>query len=166
VTGDEAIADLVRLYLRGFGPASINGIQTWSGITGLRPIIEAMEADWELAKLQGPDGEELFDIEGLAPADEGVDAPARLVAPFDNIVLAQGADRRRVIDDEVFKKTTTPNGRSPGFVLVDGRVAGIWNPRKDGKKITVEVEYLLKVSVADRREVDRERDQLIEFCNS
>ena len=165
VTGDEAIADLVRLYLRGFGPASINGIQTWSGITGLRPIVEAMEADWERAKLQGPGGEELFDIEGMAPADEGVDAPARLVAPFDNIVLAQGADRRRVIDDDVFKKTATPNGRSPGFVLVDGRVAGMWNPRKDGKRITVEVEYLLKVSAADRRAVDRERDQLIEFCN-
>jgi hypothetical protein len=88
------------------------------------------------------------------------------VAPFDNIVLAQGNDRRRVIDDDVFKKTTTPNGRSPGFVLVDGRVAGIWNPRKDGKQTTVEVEYLVDVSAADRRAVESEREQLIEFCNS
>jgi hypothetical protein len=166
VVGNEAIADLIRLYLRGFGPASISGMQTWSGITGLRPVVEAMEADWELAKLQGPDGEELFDIEGLTLADESGDAPARLVAPFDNIVLAQGNDRRRVIDDDVFKKTTTPNGRSPGFVLVDGRVAGTWNPRKDGKQTTVEVEYLVDVSAADRRAVESEREQLIEFCNS
>jgi hypothetical protein len=166
VVGNEALTDLIRLYLRGFGPASINGMQTWSGITGLRPVVEAMEADWELAKLQGPDGEELFDIEGLALADDSVDAPARLVAPFDNIVLAQGNDRRRVIDDTVFTKTATPNGRSPGFVLVDGRVAGIWNPRKDGKRTTVEIEYLVDVSAADRREVELEREQLIDFCNS
>jgi hypothetical protein len=154
------------LYLRGFGPASINGMQTWSGLTGLRPIVEAMEADWELAKLEGPDGEELFDIEGLTLADEAADAPPRLVAPFDNIVLAQGNDRRRVIDDNHFKATATPNGRMPGFVLIDGRVAGIWNPRKDGKRTTVELEYLVDVSAADKRGVEQEREQLVEFCNS
>lgn len=165
VTGDEAVKDLIRLYLRGFGPASIKGIQTWAGMTRLRPIVEAMEADWELGKMEGPGGEELFDIEGLALADEGAYAPVRLVAPFDNIVLAQGTDRRRVVDDEAFKKLATPNGRSPGFVLVDGRVAGMWHPRKDGKATTVEVEYFEKVAAGEKKAVEVEREMLIEFCN-
>lgn len=166
VTGDDAIADLIRLYLRGFGPASVKGIQTWAGMTRLRPIIEAMEADWELARIEGPDGEELFDIEGLALADESVDAPARLVAPYDNIVLAQATDRRRVVDDETHLKLATPNGRSPGFVLVDGRVTGMWTPRKDGKATTVEVEFFEKPSARDKRAVEEERENLIEFCNA
>lgn len=166
VSGAEAIKDLIRLYLRGFGPASIKGIQTWAGVTRLRPIIDSMEADWELGKLEGPDGEELFDVEGLTLADEDVDAPARLVAPFDNIVLAQATDHRRVVDDETFKKLATPNGRSPGFVLVDGRVVGMWNRRRDGKATTVEVEYFDKVAVRDKRAVDEERENLIGFSNA
>lgn len=166
VSGEEAIKDLIRLYLRGFGPSSIKGIQAWARMTRLRPIVEAMEADWELGKIEGPDGEELFDIEGMALADETVDAPARLLAPFDNIVLAQAADRRRVVDAEIFKKLLTPNGRSPGFVLVDGRVAGIWNPRKDGKSTTVDIDYFGKVAARDQRAVEAERENLTEFCNS
>ncbi|MCZ4549431.1 winged helix DNA-binding domain-containing protein [Gordonia rubripertincta] len=166
VTGEDAIKDLIRLYLRGFGPASIKGIQTWAGMTRLRPIVEAMEADWELAKLEGPDGEELFDIDGLALADEDAAAPVRLVAPFDNIVLAQGPDRGRVVDDDIFKKLATPNGRSPGFVLIDGRVAGMWHPRKNGKATTIEVDIFSEISAVDRRAVEAERAQLVDFCNA
>jgi hypothetical protein len=166
VTGEDAIKDLIRLYLRGFGPASVKGLQTWAGMTRLRPIVEAMEADWELGTIEGPGGEVLYDIEGLPLADEDTPAPARLVAPFDNIVLAQGADRGRVVDDDVFKKLATPNGRSPGFVLIDGRVAGAWHPRKDGKATTIELDIFSKISAADRRAVQEEQEQLVEFCNA
>ncbi|HEY9313384.1 winged helix DNA-binding domain-containing protein [Williamsia sp.] len=164
VTGDEAVKDLIRLYLRGFGPSTIKGLQSWAGMTRLRPVVEAMEADWELGKLTGPDGEELFDIEGMALADESLSAPARLVAPFDNIVVSQGTDRRRVVDDEIFPKLVTPNGRSPGFVLVDGRVAGTWKPVKAGKKTTIDIDYLVKVSASGKREVEAERERLTAFC--
>ncbi|PXW30546.1 UNVERIFIED_CONTAM: winged helix DNA-binding protein [Williamsia faeni] len=166
VTGDEAIKDLIRLYLRGFGPSTIKGLQSWAGMTRLRPVVEAMEADWELGKLTGPDGEELFDLEGMALADEDLSSPARLVAPFDNIVVSQGPDRRRVVDDDVFPKLATPNGRSPGFVLVDGRVAGVWKPVKDGKNTAIEVDYLVEVPASGKREVEAEREQLVAFCNS
>lgn len=165
VTGAEALKDLIRLYLRGFGPASIKGLQTWAGMTRLRPVVEAMEADWELARIEGPDGEELFDIEGLALADEDTPAPVRLVAPFDNIVLAQGTDRRRVVDDQTFRKLATPNGRSPGVVLVDGRVEGMWKPRKDGTTTKIDLELFSEISAADRRAVAEEQEFLSEFCN-
>jgi len=166
VTGDDAVKDLIRLYLRGFGPATIKGIQSWAGMTRLRPVVEAMEADWELDKVTGPDGEELFDLAGMGLTDETLPAPARLVAPFDNIVVAQGADRRRVVDDEVFRKLVTPNGRSPGFVLVDGRVAGTWKPVKDGKNTTIDINYLVEVSASEKRDVESERERLTGFCNA
>ena len=152
VTGEEARKDLIRLYLRGFGPASVAAIQTWSGLTRLRPLLDAMDRDWEVEKVDGPDGVELYDLDGLS-RDGDRDLPVRLLAPFDHVVTAN-ADRRRVIDDDVFSALQTPNGRVPGTVLVDGRVVGMWSVT-NGR---VGVELLRPVSASHRRELDDEVD--------
>ncbi|GAB09883.1 hypothetical protein GOARA_048_00850 [Gordonia araii NBRC 100433] len=160
VVDDEARKDLIRMYLRGFGPASIAGIQTWAGLTGLGKLVKAMTADWELARVDGPNGEELYDLDGLPIADGDEPAPVRLVAPFDHILVAQApADRIRVADPDVFAKTVTPNGRSPGFVLVDGRLAGTWKVA-DTEPV---IDYLVDVPPAQRREVAEEAQRLREF---
>ncbi|GAB16827.1 hypothetical protein GOEFS_015_00240 [Gordonia effusa NBRC 100432] len=160
--GDDAIRDLIRLYLRGFGPATVKGVQTWAAMTGLKPHMEAMLADWELIAYVGPNGEKLYDLDGLEIVDAETPAPARLVAPFDNVIAVQ-ADRARIADPELYRKTITPNGRSPGFVLVDGRLAGIWTV-SDGQR--VRVDYLAEVSSAARREVDSEVKLLEALLNS
>ena len=134
VDGKEALADLVRMYLRGFGPATRGALNTWSGLTGMGALLDEMEADWELEKLTGPDGQELFDLEGLPIADGGEPAPVRLIAPFDNVLVANG-DRGRVADPGLYARTVTKNGRSPGFVLIDGWLAGTW--RLDGDEVAV-----------------------------
>ncbi|MEO9329272.1 winged helix DNA-binding domain-containing protein [Gordonia aurantiaca] len=156
VVDDAARADLIRMYLRGYGPATVQAIQTWSGLTGLRPLVEALESDWELRTLTGPHGETLYDLEGLDLADPDAPAPARLIAPFDHVVGVQ-ADRVRVADPELFRRTVTANGRSPGFVLVDGYLAGTWHLDLERG---VRVEFLREVDEAGRRGVDEEVDRL------
>lgn len=159
VVDDDARADLIRLYLRGFGPATVKAIQTWSGLTRLRPIVEKLEADWELVRLAGPNGEVLYDLDGLALADADAPAPVRLIAPFDHVIGAQ-ADRIRIAEPEMFRRTVTANGRSPGFVLIDGFLAGTWS--LDAEELPV-VDFLRPVSAAERRDVDAEVDRLREF---
>lgn len=158
VSGDDARADLIRLYLRGFGPATVKAIQTWAGITRLGPLIEKLEADWELVRLTGPHGETLYDLDGLGLADPDAPAPARLVAPFDH-VIGVSADRVRVADPELFRRTVTRNGRSPGFVFADGFLAGTWHLDGDD----VRIEMLREITRAEQREVDAEVDRLREF---
>lgn len=159
VVGDEARRDLIRMYLRGYGPASAAAISTWSGLTGLGPLLESMEADWELVKLSAPDGRLLFDLDGLPIASGSEPAPVRLIAPYDG-VLVGNADRDRLADPEVYRATVTPNGRSPGFVLVDGRLAGTW--RRAGGEI--ELTELVDLTAAQRAEVEREAAALAEFA--
>ena len=158
VTGDEARKDLIRLYLRGFGPASLAAIQTWSGLTRLRPLLDAMDADWEVERVTGPDGIELFDLDGL-DRGEDEDLPVRLLAPFDHVVTAN-ADRRRVMDDDVFAALQTPNGQVPGMVLVDGRVVGSWSVGGDGRVTT---ELLRSVPRARMGDLTDECDAMAEF---
>lgn len=160
VIGDEARRDLISMYLRGFGPASIAGIQTWSGLTGLRSLVQQMTDDWELTRIDGPNGEELYDLEGLSISAGDESAPVRLIAPFDHILVAQTpADRIRIADPGLYAATVTRNGRSPGFVLVDGRLAGTWRIADR----SVDVDYLTDVGPAQRREVDQEAQRLTAF---
>ncbi len=159
VIGDEARKDLIRLYLRGFGPATLKGIGTWSGLTGLGPLVQAMVDDWELVTMTGPDGEELFDLDGLDIIGEDVPAPVRLLAPYDNVVVAQ-ADRRRIADDDRYRSLATPNGRMPGLVLVDGRLAGSWRI-VDGR---VETTLMVDPPRAVCADLDAETQRLQEFC--
>lgn len=159
VTGDEARKDLIRLYLRGFGPASVAAIQTWSGLTRLRPLLEAMDRDWEVERVSGPDGVELYDLDGLSRDGDG-DLPVRLLAPYDHVVTAN-ADRRRVIDDEVFAALQTPNGRVPGTVLVDGRVVGTWAVGDDGGVTT---DLLRPIPATRSRDLAEEVDRMVAFA--
>jgi hypothetical protein len=165
-SGDAALRQLIRLYLRGFGPSTVNGIQTWARLTKLTRLVETMLADGEVVTIEGPEGERLFDLPGLEIIDGDTPAPVRLLAPFDNAVVAQ-ADRRRIVDAEVFPYLVTANGQSPGFVLVDGRVVGTWKPPAlTTRKDDVEVEYLAHVSARNRRLVTAEVDRLNAFCQT
>ncbi|WP_299569760.1 winged helix DNA-binding domain-containing protein [uncultured Williamsia sp.] len=158
VTGDEARKDLIRLYLRGFGPASVAAIQTWAGLTRLRPLLDEMDRDWEVERVTGPDGIELYDLDGLS-RDGDRDLPVRLLAPFDHVVTAN-ADRRRVMDDAMFAAMHTPNGRVPGTVLVDGRVVGTWAPGDDGRVTT---DLLRPIPATRSRDLSEEVDRMEAF---
>ncbi|MDY6810272.1 MAG: winged helix DNA-binding domain-containing protein [Actinomycetota bacterium] len=160
VIGDEARRDLIRLYLRGFGPATVQGIQRWCGLTKLGSLVEEMEADWELVERSGPDGERLFDLEGLDIIDADRPAPVRLLAPYDNVLVAQ-ADRQRIADEDRIRRLRTPNGRSPGFVLVDGWLAGSWRI-DDGR---VGLDLMIEPSAAQRDELDVEVQLLQDFLD-
>ena len=71
-----------------------------------------------------PRGRELFDVPG-APAPTTCMPPPRLLPDYDNLVLSH-ADRTRVIDEAHRRRLWSPNGVTPGKVLVGGRVRGTW----------------------------------------
>ena len=130
-------------------------------MTGVKSLVEKMESDWELVRLDGPHGEILYDLDGLGLTAADAPSPARLVAPFDH-VIGVSADRVRVADPELLRQTVTPNGRSPGFVLADGFLAGTWHLAGDDG---IRIEMLREVTKAEKREIDAEVERLREFLS-
>jgi hypothetical protein len=126
-----ALAALIVRYLAGFGPASIADVARFTTIQRAR-VKEAVQAlAGELERVEGPDGEPLFDVPGAPYPEAETAAPPRLMAMWDSVLLAH-ADRGRVIPPEYRKLVIRANGDVLPTLLVDGYVAGVWRPVAGG----------------------------------
>ncbi|HEY0443273.1 MAG TPA: winged helix DNA-binding domain-containing protein [Candidatus Limnocylindrales bacterium] len=132
---DASMQHMVRRYLEGFGPASVQDIAQFSTIVR-PPVRQALAALADsLERFEGPDGMELFDVPGgVLPAADSA-APPRLMAMWDSVLLAY-ADRGRVVPAEYRRLVMRSNGDVLPTLLVDGLVAGVWRPVDDGIEAT------------------------------
>jgi hypothetical protein len=139
---DDALAELARRYLGGYGPAAAADFTAWSGL----PAADSKHA-WDLiadglVTVTAASGERLS---ALAGAD-GVDAPAdlapRLLGHFDPYLLGY-RDRGLVLDPRYARRIQAGGGFIQPAVIVDGRVAGTWRLTRDARprrtaRVTVE----------------------------
>ena len=112
--GGATIDEVVLRYLAAFGPATVADIRTWSGLTGLRAVVERLRP--RLVEVDG-----MLDIPDAPWPDEDTPAPVRLLPEFDNVLLSH-ADRSRIAPEPV----ALPPGGTRGTVLVDGFARGAW----------------------------------------
>ncbi|HLT21277.1 MAG TPA: winged helix DNA-binding domain-containing protein [Thermomicrobiales bacterium] len=132
---NESLKTLARRYLEGFGPASVADVAQFALVQRARAREALRALGDELELLEGPDGEELFDIPGAPRPDEDTPAPPRLLGMWDNVLLAY-FDRSRVIPPEIRKLVIRNNGDTLPTLLVDGYVAGVWRAVEGGIEAT------------------------------
>ncbi len=97
------------------------------------------------------------DAELAAPAPRG----ARLLPNLDP--LASARDREVLVPDEAVRKRIWSALGGPGMALVDGEVAGLWRPRKKGKRLVVELEPLRTLKRPEREALAAEAERLAPF---
>ncbi|WP_231494899.1 winged helix DNA-binding domain-containing protein [Cellulomonas sp. KRMCY2] len=124
-----ALEEVALRYLGAFGPASVADLQAWCGLTGLGTVLERLRPGLVVFRCpptpSGRPGRELFDLPDAHRPAAAETPPVRFLPDFDNLTLSH-ADRTRIVTDEHRRRLVTPNGYSPGTVLVDGMVAGTW----------------------------------------
>ncbi len=152
---------LVIRYLAAFGPASVRDVQAWSGLTRLGEVADRLRPG--LRSFRSEDGNELFDLPAAPRPDPGTPAPVRLVAEFDNLVLAH-ADRSRIISEQDRRRLFGKNGVFPGTVLVDGFAAGMWKIARSRAAVTLNIEMFGPASTPDRDAVTAEGERLLAFA--
>jgi len=153
----EPLDQIVLRYLAAFGPASVADIRVWSGLTGLREVLDGIRH--RLRTWKDEDGKELFDLPDAVHPDPETPAPPRFLPEYDNVLLGH-ADRSRF-----FLDGATPAGWV-GNLLVDGFFAGSWEMKEPRPSMCLMVTPHTKLTHGQRHEVECEGYQLLSTLSS
>jgi Winged helix DNA-binding domain len=159
----EATSQLVLRYLGAFGPATVNDIQAWSGLTRLREVTERLGG--RLRPFTGPRGEALLDLPDAPRPDPGVPAPPRFLPEYDNLLLSF-ADRSRVIPHTRPVPLPPGHGATTGTLLIDGRWQANWKITKSRGQAVLHVQPFERLSAGDSDAISAEGDALLEFAGA
>jgi len=163
LAADPVLDAIVLRYLAAFGPASVADVRTWSGLTGLREVIERLRP--QLCTFRDERDRELFDLPDAPRPDPGTPAPPRFLPEYDNVFLSH-ADRSRIISDDHRARLATRNGVGPGPFLIDGFVRGTWKIDKQRMDATLRLTPLEPIPTADRTGLEEEGSRLLAFVAS
>jgi hypothetical protein len=131
------IDQIVLRYLAAFGPATVTDIRTWSGLSGLREVVDRLATNLRI--FADESGRELLDLpEAPRPAAD-VPAPVRFLPEYDNVLLSHD-DRTRIIPDRRPVPLPPGDGARVGTVLVDGEFRTTWQlvPTEHGAELQVD----------------------------
>lgn len=152
--------DIILRYLSAFGPATIQDIQVWSGLTRLKEKVEQLLP--QLIIFHNEQGNELLDIPSAPRPDQNVPSPPRFLGGFDNILLSY-ADRKRIIDESYRNIVFTKNGIIRPTILIDGFVSGLWKVQKEKGTVKLIIEFFKKLPDEEYNALTEEGTRLLDF---
>jgi hypothetical protein len=157
--GEARREDLVLRYLGAYGPASAADAQAWTGVSGLRPVFEALRP--RLVSFRAERGGELFDLPDAPRPAADVPAPVRLLPEWDNAIV--GRADARLLPPQHRSSVFRPGLRVLPTVLVDGSVAGTWKMERRRASLTLTVSLFGAETARRRIEIEAEADALLRF---
>jgi len=158
---DEAVRQVVRRFLRAYGPASREGVARWFGtqagpagrmVAALGDEVVAVAVGGESAWLLAADVDA---VRAAAPA--GV---VRLLPAFDQYVVCAPRDAEAVLPAAHRGAVYRPQGWLSPVVLVDGRIVGTWEHEAGGDGLVVRVAPFAPLGAAESDGVREEAERL------
>jgi hypothetical protein len=151
---------LVRRYLAAYGPATVSDIRAWSGVSGLREVVDSQRG--ELRVLADEAGRDLVDLPDGSRPEPDIPAPIRFLPEFDNLLLAY-ADRTRMMSDPVRRQVCVGDVVA-ATVLVDGVVGATWSLTRDSGTAVLTIRPFHPWSRTDGAAVIEEGTRLLAFA--
>ncbi|GDY63142.1 hypothetical protein SAV14893_025350 [Streptomyces avermitilis] len=167
VTAQQAVAALVRRHLRAYGPATPAHFAKWAatskgwadGVFGaLARAGEIEEVRFEGASAWVDAGDTRFPAEAV----RGV----RLLPYFDPYGIA--AQPRELLFPGASYQRALARGQAGNYpvLLVDGVVAGVWHQRRQGRRTTVTVEALGRLTARQEQELGEQVERMGEVLEA
>ena len=137
---DEARRELVRRFLRAYGPGTHSQLASWAQTAPAhaKALFAAVDDELEPVRLDGAKRWILAaDLDRLQDPPEATGV--RLLHGHDPYVAQP--DRATLVSDDAVRKALFPAVGRPGVVLADGHLAGLWRARKKGRTLAIDVEW-------------------------
>lgn len=154
---DLARAELLRRYLRCYGPSTREDFAAWAGIYArdTDPWWTLVEDELTPVEFGGTSWILTEDLDALrsAPTPKGV----RLLPPRDP--YTQMRDRETIVDKKYHREVWKMVGE-PGTVLAGGKITGTWRPRKSGRKLTITIKTFGLLPNRDKKSLQGEAEEV------
>ena len=154
------LSDVMFRYLAAFGPATLNDMQTWSGLTRLGDVVDDLRP--RLRVSYDEQGAELFDLPGAPRPSEDVPAPVRFLPEYDNILSAH-AERGRIVAESDRGTFHARGGVARASVLIGGFVRASWRIVREGNVAVLDIEPYGSLRRGDHDRLDEEGMALLAF---
>ncbi|MGR4848380.1 winged helix DNA-binding domain-containing protein [Streptomyces sp. LARHCF252] len=163
----DALGTFVRRYLHAYGPATPQHFAKWLGA----PPGWATTLFGELAaagRIEEVDFERTpaWVAAGDTDFPDGPARGVRLLPYFDAYVIA-GQPRERLFPGEAYRRALA-GGQAGNYpvLLVDGVAAGVWHQRRRGRRTTVTVEPLGRLTARQQRELGEQAERVGEVLEA
>ncbi|MEW2611573.1 winged helix DNA-binding domain-containing protein [Streptomyces sp. NPDC047880] len=166
-------ADFVQRYLHAYGPATPQHFARWlAAPTGwATSLFGELAADGRIEEVdfEGTPAWVAAGDTDFSPGRGGPDGPAagvRLLPYFDAYVIA-GQPRERLFPGKAYQRALG-GGQAGNYpvLLVDGVVAGVWHQRRRGRRTTVTVEPLVRLTARQHRELGEQVERVGEVLEA
>ncbi|MER6417196.1 winged helix DNA-binding domain-containing protein [Streptomyces sp. NPDC001137] len=165
---DEAVRELVRRYLRAYGPATPQHFAKWLAAPGGWAVklfgTLAGAGEVEEVVFEGERG--CWLVAGDTEFPEGRLPGVRLLPYFDAYGIA--AQPRELLFPGAAYERALAGGQAGNYpvLLVDGVVAGVWHQRRRGRRTTVTVEPLGRLTARQERELGEQVERIGEVLEA
>jgi hypothetical protein len=148
-------AELVRRYLRCYGPSTPRHLAAWAGIAQDHAARLWGHVAPELAQVQAG-GKPAWLLESDLPLFQAPPPTVgvRLLPPHDPYLDQR--DRDTLLPDRSLHHLVWRTVGNPGGVLVDGQLNGTWRARKQGRRLSVSVAGFASLAQVDRMKIETE----------
>jgi Winged helix DNA-binding domain len=165
----ESLREVCRRYLRTYGPATPKDFSEWFRSRQFKPAEARALFDSIANELEAVDveGHEAFVLAGDTDFPQP-EASVRLLAEYDVYVMGF-RERDQLVPDEARRQVAAHGrGKYEGpagvrFLMIDGIAAGLWERKKRGKRIELQVTPSRKLTGAERAELDTEVERIGAF---
>ena len=160
-----ARAHVTRRYLAAFGPATLDDLLAYvgrgpGGVAVWRDAIAALGD--EVVEIRDEAGRTYFDLESAPRPGADVDAPPRLLARWDSLLLSHASKARdRVIADANRAAIFSKNADVLPTLLVDGMVAGSWELSRGDGVARIRLRPFGRLGRTDRLALDAEAERML-----
>lgn len=165
VDTDSAIQEVVRRYLAAYGPATREEFGRWFGTSSpaqAGALIERLGEAVAPVEVEGTRAwmltEHVAEAANAAPA-----GLVRLLPAFDQYVIAAPRDAPTVLPDAFKGRVYRPQGWLSPVLLIDGRMAGVWQHERKGQHVVVQIEPFAEVPAPARQAAEDEAARLAGF---
>ncbi len=165
---EAALQEVVRRYLRAYGPARPRNFQWWwwtssvavkKALNSIADEIEEVDVEgWRAIALKAA----IPSIMEMQPAGD-----VRLLPSFDAYIvgIARGKDLERLISMQHQKKVYRQQGWVSAVVLVDGFIKGTWEYKTAGSQFSVTINLFSSVSHTVKEGITQEAERLGKFLD-